>query len=210
MPELFELRNDFNLSSLRKSEMPGDPFVLFNAWISEAIGKKIQDANMMVLATSTRDGKPSARVVLLKYFDENGLVFFTNYESRKGCELKENSKASVVFYWSELQKQIRVEGDVTKTSNEISDLYFSKRPYDSRISACISNQSRVINDRKDLENKFAKYKQKDINILRPNFWGGYCLSPSWFEFWQGRTSRLHDRIIYKQVNDTWDIVRLAP
>jgi pyridoxamine 5'-phosphate oxidase len=171
----------------------------------------LKEPTAMTLATSSKDGIPSARTVLLKGYDENGFIFFTNYESKKGKNLVENPFAELLFFWMEPNRQVRISGKVEKTSMEESEKYFNMRPVDSRISAWTSKQSTDVSDRKYLEKKFTEYKEKfGNNVPLPPFWGGFRLIPVQFEFWQGRESRLHDRICYRKKNGEWEIVRLAP
>jgi pyridoxamine 5'-phosphate oxidase len=182
--------------------------------MENAQAAELKEPNAMTLATATPDGRPSARIVLLKEVNENGFVFYTNYESRKGQELATNPYAALTFYWAELERQVRVEGAVQKTSTEQSEAYFRVRPKKSRLGALASNQSQILASRKILEARMsdleARYANSD-NIPKPEHWGGYCLDPSVLEFWQGRRSRLHDRIRYtRQEGGTWKIERLAP
>jgi pyridoxamine 5'-phosphate oxidase len=166
----------------------------------------------MMLSTADVNGNPSARIVLLKEIDDSGFVFYTNYGSRKGKDLKENPKAALTFFWDELLRQIRIEGRIEKISKETSKKYFSSRPRESQIGAWVSAQSSVIPNREILENKFDELEEKFGNeeIPLPHFWGGYRVIPNYFEFWQGRENRLHDRICYKKENDEWKIFRIAP
>ena len=198
---------------LIESNVDPNPFKQFQIWFeqAEAAGSKLPNA--MTLATATRDGVPSARVVLLKGFDERGFVFFTNYESQKGTELQENPIAALNFYWSALDRQVRVTGHVTKTSREESEEYFHTRPVDSQLGAWASRQSKVIGSREVLEERMrqlmSEYDGKQIPL--PHYWGGFRLSPISIEFWQNRASRLHDRLRYtRQDNDNWLIERLSP
>lgn len=210
---LFEkLQNEDTRRSLDEKDVLRNPYAQFKIWLEDAIHSEIMEPTAMVLATATRDGIPSARVVLLKSFDENGLVFYTNYESRKGHELEQNSHAALLFFWVELGRQVRVEGVVKKTPAEKSSEYFATRPHDSRIGAWASQQSRIISSRSELETKFQEYaaKFKEREIPKPDYWGGFSLEASRFEFWQGRESRLHDRIIYERKGEQWKILRLAP
>ena len=210
MPELFDLRKDFNRGKLEERGLVSDPFLLFDKWIGIAIKNKIPEPNSMVLSTCGKNLKSTSRVVLLKYYDNNGFMFFSNYKSRKGVDISENPNASLLFFWPELEQQIRIEGVVKKTSTEVSDQYFEKRSYESRISAIISPQSYRIKNRYELESKINKLKKNKDDLKRPEYWGGYALLPELFEFWQGRPGRVHDRIIYKQVNHNWEHYRLAP
>jgi pyridoxamine 5'-phosphate oxidase len=200
-------------ATLDERSVDPNPITLFRSWFEEAIasGSKLPDA--MTLATATKDGKPSARMVLLKQVDDAGFVFYTNYESNKAKELAENPRASLVFYWSQLDRQVRVEGSVGKVSTDESDKYFSSRPRDSQIGALASPQSEVIKSRKVLEQRYADFEEmyRLRTIQRPAHWGGYRLNPERIEFWQSRASRLHDRILYElQADGSWTIKRLAP
>ena len=180
----------------------------------EAEAAKIPEPNAMTLATATPEGSPSARIVLLKAFDERGFVFFTDYRSRKGAELEANPRAALVFYWAELERQVRIEGEVSIVAPAESDAYYASRPRPSRVGAWASPQSRVIPDRGWLEREYNAVQQRFAgdpdSIPRPPHWGGYRLLPSTFEFWQGRQSRLHDRIRYRLEDASWRVERLAP
>lgn len=212
MTDLYNFRKDYKLDSLSKEEVDENPISQFKKWMNEAISFKITEPNAMTLATSTPDGVPSARVLLLKSFDNEGFVFYTNYESRKAKELAKNPHACIVFDWHLMERQIRIEGVVKKVSAEESDKYFNSRPEDSQLGAWISPQSTFIDDREELENRKVKIESmfKDKLITRPPNWGGYILKPQTIEFWQGRESRLHDRIIYINVDKEWIVRRLAP
>jgi len=194
-------------------EVSENPIDQFEKWIRNTIKNKLSLPNAMHLATVGTDGRPSGRIVLLRGFDERGFVFFTNYESRKGVELKNNNYASITFFWSDLFRQVRIEGDVYKISEEESDKYFQSRPRESQIAAMASNQSKILENRNVLEKKVTELEgsYKGQLIPRPPNWGGYYLSPVRFEFWQGRAHRLHDRIVYiLDKNNTWNIQRLYP
>ena len=199
-------------NSISESLVDQDPFIQFKIWYKQVTDSNISMPDAMVLATSTLNGFPSLRTVLLKSVDENGIIFFTNYLSRKGKELVENPQASLLFYWKELERQIRVEGRVEKVSRSESEDYFHSRPRESQIGAWVSNQSSGIPNREFLDNKFNELKKKFGNkeIPLPDYWGGYRLIPVYFEFWQGRENRLHDRICYKKIQNSWKIFRLAP
>ncbi len=201
------------LQSLIETEVEADAITQFGKWWQDAFNSSIDEVNAFTLATATLDGKPSARIVLLKGYDENGFVFFTNYTSNKGNELAHNPRAYLVFFWKELERQIRIEGVVEKVSSEESDSYFASRPEGSRIGAWASPQSTVIEKREVIEENVLKYQQQfsDQPIPRPKHWGGYRVKPGVIEFWQGRSSRLHDRLQYTlQEAGTWKIERLAP
>jgi pyridoxamine 5'-phosphate oxidase len=208
-----DLREDYRLKSLDFTDVTSHPFPQFETWFQEAIAAQILEPNAMVLAT-VADGKPSARVVLLKGLTTEGFVFFTNYTSRKGTELAENPHAALCFNWLDLQRQVRIEGVVQKIAEAESDAYFNSRPFGSRIGAWASPQSQVIPDRAILEDNLAEYTQKyehTEGVPRPPHWGGYILLPTLVEFWQGRSSRLHDRIRYEKTeNGAWEMARLAP
>ncbi len=210
--DIAKLRREYSLKSLNESEVSADPIAQFEFWLNEAIDSQLQEPNAMTLATSTFEGKPSARVVLLKQFDAEGFSFFTNYDSRKGKNLLQNPYAALVFFWPELERQVRIEGKVAKTSDSESDKYFRTRPEKSKIGAWASPQSSVIPSRRYLENLMSDFDEEFHNksITRPKNWGGYILKPTLFEFWQGRPNRLHDRIQYSFINEKWVIERLAP
>ncbi|MGI8857594.1 MAG: pyridoxamine 5'-phosphate oxidase [Thermomicrobiales bacterium] len=207
------LRRDYALMSLSESDVDADPIVQFTRWFEQALAGEITEPNAMTVATATRDGVPSARMVLLKGFDARGFVFYTNYESQKGRELAENPVAALVFHWVELHRQVRVTGAVERVSADESDAYFQSRPRGSRLGAWVSRQSSVLNGRDELETRLAaltdEYGEGDIPL--PPYWGGYRVIPAAMEFWQGRTSRLHDRLRYRhQPNGAWLIDRLSP
>lgn len=210
--EIADLRKDYRLKTLNESDVSSDAIEQFATWWNEAVASEIDEVNAMTVATATAAGKPSARIVLLKSFDSNGFVFFTNYKSHKGRELEENPYAALVFFWKELERQIRIEGAVEKIDESESDAYFNSRPAGSRIGAWASPQSEVIPNRDVLTNNAEKYIAKfKEQIPRPKHWGGYTVKPQIIEFWQGRSNRLHDRIQYTlQNNNLWKIERLAP
>jgi pyridoxamine 5'-phosphate oxidase len=207
-----DIRREYTLRSLNEAELEKNPIVLFEQWLAEAIDAQCNEPTAMTLATSTFDGKPTARVVLLKELSEDGFTFFTNYESKKGKQILQNPYGALVFYWSELERQVRVEGVLKKTSEKQSDRYFSTRPEKSKIGAWASPQSQVIPSRKYLESLKSDFQEEFSGkpISRPPNWGGYTLIPSVFEFWQGRPNRLHDRIQFSFLNDNWEKERLAP
>ncbi|MBX2927056.1 MAG: pyridoxamine 5'-phosphate oxidase [Saprospiraceae bacterium] len=212
--DLEKLRQEYAERTLDASDADPDPFRQLEHWLADALEAGLPEPNAMTLATCTPDGKPSARVVLLKGIEGGGLDFYTNYESRKGRELEENPRAAVVFLWLELQRQLRVEGRVERVSEEQSSRYFQSRPIGSQIGAAASPQSRIMNDRAELERNFAEL-EKQYNeaghISRPPHWGGYRIIPDCFEFWQGRRSRLHDRLQYAlDAEGKWRLERLAP
>ena len=207
-----DIRKEYKLRSLLETDVDADPIKQFQHWWNEAITSNIEEPNAMTLSTSNKNGKPSARIVLLKGLSNDGFVFFTNYESRKGNELKENPFTSLLFFWKELERQVRIEGTVTKVTEEKSNEYFLSRPVLSKIGAWSSPQSNVIKSREELEKNVIKYQQRfsDEEIPRPPYWGGYVVKPTLIEFWQGRRSRLHDRLQYTLSNHKWIIERLAP
>jgi pyridoxamine 5'-phosphate oxidase len=208
---LADIRKDYRLASFDEKDAAANPFEQFTKWWNEATHSNIEEVNAMTLATATKDGLPSARIVLLKGYDENGFVFFTNYSSDKGKELAQNPKAALVFFWKELERQIRIEGTVEKVSAEESDAYFNSRPAGSRIGAWASHQSAVIEYRQVIEQNVKKYTEIfGKEIPRPENWGGYIVKPILMEFWQGRSSRLHDRLQYRLDSGNWIRERLAP
>ncbi|RPH28765.1 MAG: pyridoxamine 5'-phosphate oxidase [Bacteroidales bacterium] len=210
--DISSIRKDYTLRQLDESEVDESPIVQFGAWFDDALKAEVAEPNAMVLATTTTDGRPSARVVLLKGFDEKGFSFFTNYQSRKAAQLEQNPFAALVFFWPELERQIRIEGLVSKVSEQESDEYFNTRPEGSRLGAWVSPQSQVIHGRNFLESLKVVFDSQfgGKTITRPKNWGGYRLVPTLIEFWQGRPSRLHDRIQYTLVENKWNVVRLAP
>jgi len=208
-----DIRRDYSHRSLSEKDVSEDPLKQFGQWWDEAVHSKIDEVNAMTLATASPDGLPSARIVLLKGFSEKGFTFFTNYESYKGRQLAENPKACLVFFWKELERQVRITGLVIKISPSESDEYFNSRPEASRIGAWASPQSRVVENRHWIDEKFNELvnKMEGTDIPRPPHWGGYLVKPVEIEFWQGRPSRLHDRIQYSlEENGKWKIERLAP
>lgn len=213
MNSIADIRTEYKLHSLDESTAAADPFAQFAQWWNEAIRSAIDEVNAMTLATATQDGTPSARIVLLKGYDENGFVFFTNYNSDKGKDIADNPRAALLFFWKELERQVRIEGRVEKLDARSSDEYFASRPAGSRIGALASPQSEKIGSREVLEKKYADIEAQYTTgiIPRPSHWGGYIVKPASFEFWQGRPSRLHDRLLYSLNPDhSWKIERLAP
>lgn len=212
MTNIADIRKDYSLQTLNEQDVHTDAMLQFTKWWEEALASKIEEVNAMTLATATADGKPSARIVLLKGYDENGFVFFTNYNSHKGKEIESNPFVCLVFFWKELERQIRIEGTIQKISAQESDAYFTSRPPGSRIGAWASPQSKVIISREVIEENVVELEKsfagKDID--RPAFWGGYLVKPAIIEFWQGRSSRLHDRLQYSITETGWKLERLAP
>jgi len=212
-PSIAHLRREYLSQALDESSVDPDPVRQFQQWFEEAIKAEVPDLNAMTLATATPDGKASARIVLLKGFDERGFVFFGNYQSRKGRELTSNPSAALTFYWSPLNRQVRIEGAAEKVSAQESDEYFQTRPRGSQLSALVSPQSEVIASRAELEKKITELEQRFQNqpLPCPPHWGGFRVKPVSLEFWQGRESRLHDRILYTRHSEgRWTICRLAP
>jgi len=208
---LKNMRLNYEQGQLLESNIEMNPFELFRKWFDQAVEAKIIEPNAMTIATATKEGIPSARVVLLKGFDETGFVFYTNYHSRKGKELNDNPFAAILFWWREFERQIRIEGKIEKISRKESEEYFNQRPLKSRYGTLASEQSEIIENREVLEKRFIDLeKQYGANPPTPENWGGYKLIPAKFEFWQGRTSRLHDRICYHKENNNWKIFRLQP
>jgi pyridoxamine 5'-phosphate oxidase len=213
MTSLADLRKNYSLGSLDAADADRNPFRQFDAWFAQAIEAQLPEPNTMTLATVDSRGHPSARIVLVKGVDERGFVFFTNYESRKGRELADNPHASLLFYWIELERQVRIEGTVVKVSAAESDRYYASRPLGSRIGAWASEQSQVIESRTVLEAREREISaQYGEHPPRPLHWGGYRLIPDAIEFWQGRPSRLHDRLLYTRAVEggDWQIARLSP
>jgi pyridoxamine 5'-phosphate oxidase len=208
-----DLRKDYSAQSLLESDVAPDPIQQFGKWWEQAVNSQIEEPNAMTIATASCDGLPSARIVLLKGFDKNGFTFFTNYKSYKAMQLEENPRACLVFFWKELERQVRIVGLVKKTSEEESDAYYNSRPKTSRIGAIASPQSQVIESREWIDKKYLEFSEtfKEKEPQRPEHWGGYIVQPIIAEFWQGRPSRLHDRMQYTlEDNGTWKIERLAP
>ncbi len=206
------LRHDFAKQTLNKKDVNSDPIFQFEKWFKEAVSSKVNEPNAMTIATVGADGMPSARIVLLRNFNESGFVFYTNYISRKGHEIMDNPNCALLFFWPELERQVRIEGVLSKQTAEESDVYFNTRPRTSKLGAWTSEQSQIIENRKVLDEAYEKLSKKypGEDIPRPSYWGGYILQPQRIEFWQGRPSRLHDRILYSKENNVWRIKRLAP
>lgn len=210
--ELAALRQDYSRHELSKATVAADPFDQFSKWFDEAVKSQIVEPNAMHLGTATLDGKPSGRTVLLKGFDKSAFKFFTNYDSAKARDLAANPNCYLHFLWKELERQIFIRGTAAKTPDKESDEYFATRPYKSQIGAWASEQSSMIESREIIEKKFEELSVQypEGNVPRPPFWGGFLVTPTQFEFWQGRRSRLHDRIVYTLCNGTWEIARLSP
>ena len=209
--DLAALRQEYMRAGLHEKDLRADPLEQFGHWFEEALSSGIALPNAMTLATATRNGHPSARTVLLKGYDSRGFVFYTHYRSRKGLELEENPRAMLLFCWEQLERQVGIEGGVTRVSATESDEYFASRPLGSRLSASISPQSEPVESRYALEGKLEEASRRwREGPPRPDLWGGYRLAPERFEFWQGRKDRLHDRLCYRSVSGGWKIERLAP
>ena len=211
-PSIADLRRDYTRDGLTETQAPAEPFALFGEWFAQAVEVESTEANAMMLATVDGEGQPHLRTLLLKGFDELGFVFFTNYQSAKGQQLASSPAAAMTFWWHDLERQVRIEGQVEQTSAEESDAYFHSRPAGSRLGAWASPQSQVIDSREVLEQRLGAVQQQyaDTDAPRPPHWGGYRLVPTLIEFWQGRPSRLHDRLCYRLVDGSWVRERLAP
>ena len=207
-----DIRKDYSAKTLARNDVDKNPINQFNTWFEEAVHGEIDEVNAMTLSTSSKEGKPTARIVLLKGVENGGFVFFTNYNSEKGQQLAENPFASLTFFWKELERQVRIDGTVEKIPKEDSELYYKSRPYKSRIGAWVSDQSKPLASRFELMQKFTLKAAQFVgqDIPKPDFWGGYIVIPNRIEFWQGRPSRLHDRINYRLKANEWKIERISP
>jgi len=207
-----DIRRDYRSRALTEADVAADPLAQFRAWFDEAVRADLLDVNAMTLATADAHGRPDARTVLLKDVDDGGFVFFTNYDSAKGRQLADNPRGCLLFFWAELERQVRISGSVTRVPADVSEAYFRSRPFESRLGAWASQQSTVLASRAAIEQRYrdlqAQYEGRDVPM--PPYWGGYRLVPEEVEFWQGRTSRLHDRLRYRRDGDSWRIERLAP
>lgn len=211
--DISNFRREYLKSGLRRVDLESNPVSQFGIWLEQAQKTTIADPTAMILATVNKDGRPSQRTVLLKYFDDDGFVFFTNFGSRKAEEIAENDSASLLFVWLELERQVMINGNASKISTAESARYFMSRPHDSQVAAWVSSQSHRLSSRQVLMQKFAEMKRKfgEGKIPLPSFWGGYRVVPAEIEFWQGRENRLHDRFIYnRQADGVWQLERLAP
>ncbi len=206
------IRTEYKLKSLSENDVKADAIEQFTEWWNEALQSEIYEVNAMTLATADKNGMPAARIVLLKDYNAEGFVFFTNYASKKGDDIAENPNACLLFFWKELERQVRINGTIEKINATDSDAYFNSRPEGSKIGAHTSPQSKPIVNREFLENRYLELSEafKEKDIPRPENWGGYVVKPTNIEFWQGRPSRLHDRILFTKTNDSWKIERLAP
>lgn len=210
--DIAALRSDYTQKSLDRSHVADDAILQFTLWFEEAIASEVLEPNAMSLATVKANGQPSCRIVLLKGIEDQGFVFYTNYTSHKGAEINHSPLAALTFFWPELERQVRIEGQMERVPEAVSDAYFASRPYESQLGAWVSPQSQVIPDRDFLENRLQELKKEFENkpLTRPPHWGGFLLRPSQIEFWQGRASRLHDRLLYQKEGQKWTISRLAP
>jgi pyridoxamine 5'-phosphate oxidase len=209
---IYSLRKDYETRSLDEETIKRNPFEQFELWLAEAIGEAVEEPNAMTITTATKTGKPSSRIVLLRGFDRKGFVFYTNYDSQKGREIAENPQASILFFWAKLERQVRIDGSISKVTRRHAEEYFATRPRESQIGAWASLQSSVISSRAELEEKIAALEREFAGreVPCPENWGGYALKPDAFEFWQGGKSRLHDRLRYTKTKSAWKIERLSP
>jgi len=208
---LKDIRKNYSLETLSEKSLR-DPFPLFEKWIEEALEGKVNEPTAMTLSTVSETLKPSSRIVLLKLFTKDGFHFFTNYNSRKGQEIKANSQVALLFFWPELEREVRIEGTATFSSTDLSNQYFSERPYESQISAIVSRQSQPVESREALEERWKDKEaaSKGEKLERPSEWGGYLVQPERIEFWQGRPNRLHDRVLFVKDQEDWRVSRLSP
>lgn len=212
LTDIHNIRTDYIKAELHEEQVKKDAIEQFSTWFNEALNSKVMEPNAMTLATASADGQADARTVLLKDIDEKGFVFFTNYNSKKGQEITENNKVALLFFWPELERQIRVLGTVERTSRNESEEYFHSRPIGSQLGAWASAQSTKIKGRNVIEENLLHLKEKynNMEVPLPDYWGGYLVIPHQIEFWQGRANRLHDRIVYEKTDSSWDIYRVAP
>tara|TARA_B100000945_G_scaffold245500_1_gene201786 strand:+ start:254 stop:895 length:642 start_codon:yes stop_codon:yes gene_type:complete len=206
---LKEIRLEYGSRQLTRNDLKKEPIETFQDWFNDALISKVKEPNAMVLAT-LKNNSPKARYVLFKGIINDSIIFFSNYDSKKGKEIEKNNFVSLVFYWREIHRQIRIEGKIKKTSKNISDDYFNSRTDGAKISAISSPQSKIIKNREILEKRIQKIKAENSKLKRPDFWGGYIVKPSLWEFWQGRDNRSHDRFVFQEKNGNWEIFRLAP
>lgn len=207
-----KLREDFTKGVLNEADVNNNPFVQFETWLKQAVEAQVPEVQAMTLSTVSDENKPASRVVYLREFENGNFIFYGNYQSRKAKHLAQNPNASLNFFWPMLERQIRIEGTVSLCPGSYSDNYFNNRPFESQLGAWASPQSNVIKSRAELDEKLEHFKKEfsPTTIKRPPYWGGWMLKANYYEFWQGRKSRLHDRICYQQVNNTWQISRIAP
>lgn len=210
--QIIKLREDFTKGTLNETDVNENPALQFEKWLAQAVEAKVPEVQAMTLATVSEDGKPASRIVYLREFEHNQLWFYGNYNSKKAKHMEKNPNISLSFFWPELERQIRIEGTVIKCHPSNSDEYYNNRPYESKIGSWASNQSGELTSREELINKVEELKKQFTpeTIKRPDFWGGWILQATYYEFWQGRKSRLHDRIVYSLENNVWKIKRLAP
>jgi len=209
---LNQIRRDFADKPLEEQSVNDNPFLQFSVWFEEAVNAQLLDPYAMLISTVDEIGQPHSRVVYLRNISDEGMIFYTNYNSQKGKNISASNKIAITFFWVELERQIRIEGTVKKVSEELSDKYFAARPRESQLGAWASNQSETIKNRAELEEnlKYFTEKFKGVDVPRPPHWGGYIVEPTKFEFWQGRPSRLHDRLVYTKSKSNWVISRVAP
>lgn len=209
MENLHEFRKSYTKFQLDEADVNKNPFKQFNIWFKDAIEDGTFEANAMIVSTINKNLQPSSRVVLLKHLVEEGFIFFTNYDSRKGQDIRAHKKASILFFWEKFERQVRIEGVIEKVPENFSDDYFNSRPKQSQIGAIVSKQSKVLKNRRTLEDEIQSFDENQ-ETKRPENWGGYLLRPTYFEFWQGRANRLHDRIVFEKENNNWNIKRIYP